>query len=52
MIVAMAAVSIANVRYRPLGADTVAKQLYAVLVAAVRTAGEAEAALRQYLDDQ
>jgi len=49
---AMAAVSIANVRYRQLGADPVARQLYAVLVAAVRAAGEAEVALRQYLDAQ
>ncbi len=39
-----------NLRYRHLGPDPLAKQLYANLVAAVRAAEAAEAALVHYLD--
>lgn len=46
----MTAVSIADARYLHLGADPVAKQLYASLIAALHSAQEADAALRQYLD--
>ena len=41
-----------RVRYRHLGADPFAKQLYANLVATVRAVDNAEAALMQYLDSR
>lgn len=39
-----------GLRYRHLGADPVAKQLYAAYVAAMRSAEQAQTALEQYLD--
>jgi hypothetical protein len=39
-----------RVRYRHLGPDPLAKQLYANLVAAVRAAEAAETSLLEYLD--
>lgn len=52
MIITTATVNFDRVRYRHLGPDPLAKQLYANLVAAVRAVEQAESALLQYLDSR